>query len=539
MRLEDIAIRLRRRTPWEAMDLGHAMLRAWARPAYGAWFATYWPAGILLLLLLWPWQEYAILVIWWWKPFFDRILLQVFSRRVFGAGTGLRETLRGLPALLRGPGMLSGLTLRRISMARSFLLPVWQLEEQRGAAARGRFRVLALRYRGYAVWLTFVCANLSAILLFGMYMLLAAMAPGDSNVFSPGQWFSEDIPDAQRFAGNLLFMLAETLVEPLYVASGFSLYLNRRSELEAWDIELGFRRLAERRTSPPAPPGARPLALLVAATAAFLLVLPAAGPAAAETAAAAEVAKVAKVAEVAEAAEAADGPESPPGDPATGPAADAATVRRGPPTPARRAMDAVLADPVFGQPKQDWRWQRRTRPPAEEGWGAWARALRQVLEFLAEAMKGFVWIVAGLALAAALYLAVRLWGGRSRAVRREAPEFLFGLDLRPASLPADVAAAARAAWAAGRGVEALSLLYRGALVALIHRHQVEFAAGDTEEDCLRRAAGHLPGDAGGCFSELVGCWGRAAYGHQLPTPSAMGALLDQWPRHFAPAGAAP
>ena len=32
-------------------------------------------------------------------------------------------------------------------------------------------------------------------------------------------------------------------IEPLYVACGFALYLNRRTQLEAWDIDLAFRRL--------------------------------------------------------------------------------------------------------------------------------------------------------------------------------------------------------------------------------------------------------------------------------------------------------
>jgi hypothetical protein len=30
------------------------------------------------------------------------------------------------------------------------------------------------------------------------------------------------------------------------VAAGFTLYLNRRTELEAWDLELAFRHLQER-----------------------------------------------------------------------------------------------------------------------------------------------------------------------------------------------------------------------------------------------------------------------------------------------------
>jgi uncharacterized membrane protein len=44
---------------------------------------------------------------------------------------------------------------------------------------------------------------------------------------------------------SLLFMfLIISIIEPLYVAAGFALYLNRRTHLEGWDIELIFRRIA-------------------------------------------------------------------------------------------------------------------------------------------------------------------------------------------------------------------------------------------------------------------------------------------------------
>ena len=36
------------------------------------------------------------------------------------------------------------------------------------------------------------------------------------------------------------------LLEPFYVAAGFGLYLNRRTLLEGWDIEVALRRIAER-----------------------------------------------------------------------------------------------------------------------------------------------------------------------------------------------------------------------------------------------------------------------------------------------------
>ncbi len=47
----------------------------------------------------------------------------------------------------------------------------------------------------------------------------------------PAQWLS-----------SLAYMLAVLFLEPFYAAAGFGMYLNRRAELEAWDIEQEFRR---------------------------------------------------------------------------------------------------------------------------------------------------------------------------------------------------------------------------------------------------------------------------------------------------------
>jgi hypothetical protein len=37
------------------------------------------------------------------------------------------------------------------------------------------------------------------------------------------------------------FVVAVAIVEPFFVGAGFAMYLNRRVELEAWDIEQEFR----------------------------------------------------------------------------------------------------------------------------------------------------------------------------------------------------------------------------------------------------------------------------------------------------------
>jgi len=49
-----------------------------------------------------------------------------------------------------------------------------------------------------------------------------------------------------RFS-NLAYALVLLFWQPIYAACGFTLYLNRRTHLEGWDIELKFRALRERK----------------------------------------------------------------------------------------------------------------------------------------------------------------------------------------------------------------------------------------------------------------------------------------------------
>jgi hypothetical protein len=46
----------------------------------------------------------------------------------------------------------------------------------------------------------------------------------------------------QGFELTLAYAAVVAFLEPFYVAAGFGMYLNRRVELEAWDIEQEFRR---------------------------------------------------------------------------------------------------------------------------------------------------------------------------------------------------------------------------------------------------------------------------------------------------------
>ena len=139
-------------------------------------------------------------------------------------------------------------------------------------------------------------------------------------------------------------------------------------------------------------------------------------------------------------------------------------------------------------------------------------------------------------LALVIFVAVhyreRWW---TRRTRRQIPPQLFGFDVRPESLPDDVGAAARRLLEDGNPVAALSMLYRGALSALIHRGAVDFLPGDTERDCLERSRPVLTVSALAYFRGLLDAWRSAAYGRQAPEAAELQVLCDAWPQFFGAA----
>jgi hypothetical protein len=107
------------------------------------------------------------------------------------------------------------------------------------------------------------------------------------------------------------------------------------------------------------------------------------------------------------------------------------------------------------------------------------------------------------------------------------------LDVRPDSLPADLVSAAKRHLEAGEYAAALSLLYRGALVSLIHRAYVDFRPGDTEGNCLERIRGRIDAAGERYFAELLRAWKLAAYAHAAPPVPQLADLCDRWSDHFA------
>jgi hypothetical protein len=63
--------------------------------------------------------------------------------------------------------------------------------------------------------------------------------------FTPGELNSATLQQMPTYIAPLVtiaYALVVLFLEPFYVSAGFAMYLNRRAELEAWDIEQELRR---------------------------------------------------------------------------------------------------------------------------------------------------------------------------------------------------------------------------------------------------------------------------------------------------------
>ena len=454
------------------------MTRAWWRSVWGAWLAVYAPAALVLAVAFRDEPWLGALLLWWLKPLFDRFPLHVLSRSVFGESPRLRETLDAWRELLR-PGLLASLTLYRLNPVRSFLLPVWQLERQTGHAARIRRRSLQRRLWAYAVWLTIVCANLEAAVLFSTGSLIDMFVPAKadstfeiSSLFSGDSWW-----EAWTWANTVAYAIAVSAVEPFYVAAGFSLYLDRRMRLEGWDVEVALRRLALRLGQ-------------VGAIAAFAL--------------AAGIALV-------------SAPR---------------TAEAAPGTPKQEIVE-VLKSPEFRTHREVSTWVYRGDPASETS-GKDAKFWNNLARMLAQMTQVLGWTALGVLALTAIWFARRLLPAHANPGTPvpSTPPPLRERRAQVMGLPEDLAHVAAALARQGRVRDALSLLYRGALAAIPEKHGIGVESGDTESDCLRRFSAVLDEDTSAYFNELVASWQRAAYSAQLPDSAQVAALCDAWPRSF-------
>ncbi|CAM2927830.1 protein of unknown function [Pseudomonas gessardii] len=499
MRLSDASVVIRPRTSWEAMDLGVLLAREHRVLLMSSWALVSLPVFILISLVLWDYPSVTMLVFWWLKPAFERLPLYILSKALFGETPTLKQALRQWPRLLRGQ-LLASLTWRRFSLSRSFAMPVVQLEGLGGQARQQRLGVLLQHNGGAARWLTLIGMHLESALWLGLMALFYLLLP--QQIELDWDWQQLALASDQDWLwlehlSNALYALILVFWEPIYVACGFSLYLNRRTVLEAWDLELVFRRLRQRL-------GSAAAALLLAVG---LLLIPPTPHAMADQPA--------------------------PAKPLSTPVAS-------------QAIKRLLEHPPFKNPETVTRYRfgeekplHKPKTPGDAQLPAWLKSLLDNLnsdtfKALALVMEVLLWgvLIAGIALVAWRYRDwLHAFVSRRRAPRpsvdQPVPSQLFGLDMGVETLPEDIASTAEQLWAT-QPREALGLLYRGLLSRLLHDFNLPLKNADTEGQVLERVR-HLQQPQLLAFSDdLTRHWQNLAYGHRTPPPLAQQQLCNHW-----------
>jgi len=95
---------------------------------------------------------------------------------------------------------------------------------------------------GVARLLTLVFSNVEFALCIGGASLWLLFAPHGMDAWEAlARWYQQSPIAATLGIAFVPYLIAVAFLEPFYVAAGFGIYLNRRVELEAWDIEQDLR----------------------------------------------------------------------------------------------------------------------------------------------------------------------------------------------------------------------------------------------------------------------------------------------------------
>ena len=527
MQLDKLELELRPRPNAQALDLGFTLLRAHASDAYLAWLTLFlpWVAICAALGCLWPaYAGWFVLAAWWLRPILERAPLYVLSRQVFGEQVTWREAVRAWPRQLGG-GWFYLLTWGRFFCAgRGFYQPIWQLEGARGKVAAERRKILSKNGTARsALWFGSACANFEVVLQLGLLAFIGIFVSdeGTVNPFIMFTKFTNQSGSPPSVAMLLLSFLgvaiAGGIIGPIFTACGFSLYLNRRATLEAWDLEIALRQIkVPQRKGMPGAKAASLAALLCGA----LLILPAllASPSA-------QAAATAGKCEPPDNIKQREASHRAPQDPAQ--------------TDIRREVGQLYDTDDLRGYLCEYQWMPKDEKPKEKE-HKHENSDPDVSGFVKGMATVFkVTVIALLigAVAAFLYRYRGQIAAFAGSRRFSKATEIAGMDIRPESLPDDVAAQAVKLWREGQHRAALALLYRATVSRLVNDNHLQLTQGATEGDCLRQALAaqrrqELSNGRMAVARAITDIWLHAAYANRWPDDGAVISQCAAWRNEF-------
>ena len=470
MRLDTVTAEIRPRTDWEAMDLGFAMVRRDFWRSITVWWLALGIPTAIAAVALWDHPLLLLILFWWLKPAGSRMVLFGLSRHLFGEEPSWRAIWREIPRAWTRR-FFYRFVWARFSPWMPVTLAVEDLEGLRGKAYRQRCGQVVRRGEGVIMWLYFIADTAAAWIGLGILALVMMFIPDGQDaawqqaIESWDSDFPMEIPLLITRTVVACVMLGISLTDVFVTGAGFGVYINNRTWIEGWDVELAFKRLALR------------LGKVAVVVLSFFMIYPAAHGG--------EARDPAKVIQEVKADE----------------AFKVHTVTDRVPKSKKSSSPTVLPLDVLVVLTHVFTVCVIVLLVGVVAWVVWRN--RHVFRLHGSGVTA---------------------DQPARTAR-----VVMGMEVSPDTLPADVPGTVWALWQVGRHQEALGLLYRGSISRVMEVGRVEIQESDTEGDCLRRvmlagAAVHPD-----YFQGITLAWIRMAYAGVSPADAEVRLLCGQWP----------
>lgn len=470
MRLDTVTAEIRPRSDWEAVDLGFALVRRDFWRCIAVWWLALAVPTLVGGVLLWDHPVLLLVLFWWLKPVGARMVLFELSRRLFGEHPSWRAVWRQIPRAWWRRFFYRFL-IARFSPWLPVTLAVEDLEGLRGAAYRQRCKQLVRRGEGVLMWIYLLADVAAGWFGLGVLMLVLMLMPegqGGSWQQALESWDPQAPAEIPLLISRTVIgcvMVAMSLTDVFMTGAGFGVYINNRTWIEGWDVELAFKRLAQR------------LGKVAVVMAIFLA-----------------------------------------------PCISARGEEQA--RPPAEVMREVKADEAF---KVHTVTDRIPVPREETGAAVpeIVKTVASALA-IAIAAAG-VGVILFMMWRHGRAFRLRLSRVSPDKEPILAARVVMGMEVAPDTLPSDVPAVAWGLWQQGLHQAALGLLYRGSISRVMEIGRVEIQESDTEDDCLRRVEAAGEAVFPSYFRGITGKWSQLAYAGVSPDDKEVQVLCEQWP----------
>lgn len=256
MRLDKMTVHIRPLPPYQALDLGLAMARAWHKELISLWSNNLWLSAMITLEILSIISSVSLFNFWMMMLFLliarvqtEIKMMLLLSQKVFDEHADKKSIE---PIWKAHKNITFGAVFKSVSPARIVGYAVALLENQSGKAKSQRLNAL-LKGNSNALWLNaLVFAGIDLVLFFAVIWLFMQFfgTPAspllDKDNLGVLDFLGHHSDDLSLKLTPIAYLLVSIITTPFFVASSFALYLCRRSLLEGWDIELEFRQMSDR-----------------------------------------------------------------------------------------------------------------------------------------------------------------------------------------------------------------------------------------------------------------------------------------------------